>query len=145
MKNTEITTIGYDPFFDGLFGFDPFFYPSTRRERKYGRALEMRSDIEENGENYVLSIELPGIKKEDIDVSLKDGYLTVTAEAKIEDSENRKYLHRERFYGTSSRSYYVGDVEEKDVKAKLENGTLVLTFPKERKQAVEERHSIAID
>ncbi len=143
MKN-ELMNYAYD---DGFFSplFD-FIAPEEYRGSKYSRGLAMKTDIKSDESNYIMDIELPGIKKEDIDLSLKNGYLTIRASSKHEDKEKDKkgnYLHRERFEGTASRSYYIGDVDEKSVEAKFENGLLTLSFPKEKKEA-ETDHRIAI-
>ncbi len=110
----------------------------------------MKTDIREKEDSFTLEIDLPGYHKEDVKAELKDGYLTVNAERKNEKDEkdkDGKYLRRERYYGTCSRSFYVGeDVTQEDIKAKFENGILDITVPKvEAKPAVEEKHYIAIE
>lgn len=104
----------------------------------------MKTDILEDKNSYTLEIEMPGYKKEDINISLEDGYITVSAkkEEKNENSEN-VYIRRERSV-SCSRNYYVGDVEEDEIKAKFDNGILSLTIPKE-KEKVQSRKSIQID
>ena len=114
-----------DPFEDF---FKPFFYGGMR-------ASDMRTDIKETEKGYEMQVDLPGFDKQDIKVSLNNGYLTVNAE-KQEKEEDKKhnYLRRERKY-SCSRSYYVGDqVKQEDVKAKYENGILTLDVPKEEKR-----------
>lgn len=140
MKN-ELSRYGegiFDPFLD-------LFAPATYAENKYSKGLQMKTDIKENDDGYTLFVDLPGIEKNNINVSLKDGYLTI--EAKAEEHNNpekkEKYVHKERFYGVSSRSYYVGDVKENDVKAKYENGVLKLFVPKEKPEEQKE-HRIEI-
>jgi HSP20 family protein len=130
MKN-QLSTNNDGFLFDPLFDL---FAPMDLPEPRGFRSLDMKTDIKEDGSNYVMAIELPGVNKKDIAVSLNEGYLTVTA--KVEDQSNDKdkkgnYIHRERFSGTASRSYYAGDVAEKDIKAAFDNGVLTLTFPKE--------------
>ena len=93
---------------------------------------------------------LPGVKKEDVKAELKDGYLTISASAnnsKDEKDDSGRYIRRERYSGSCSRSFYVGDqVTEADIKAKFENGTLTLLVPKmEEKPAVENKKYIAIE
>jgi HSP20 family protein len=128
-----------DPFFDGLMGGNV--------GEAYLNGLEMRTDIKDDGTNYVLDIDLPGVDKKDIHVSLEDEYLTVKA-AKTETEEEKgkkgSYLHRERYSGVASRSYYVGDIEEKNIKASFTNGVLTLTLPKEAEKKAEAAHTIAI-
>ncbi len=98
----------------------------------------MRTDIKENEGGYELAIDLPGYKKEDVKAELKDGYLIVTAQTKQDNDEkddNGKYIRRERYYGTCSRTFYVGEeVTQEDITAKFEDGILKLSVPK--KEAV---------
>ena len=120
--------------FDDLFN-TPFF---TRSEQNM-----MKTDIKEHDTGYELTVDLPGVKKEDIKAELNDGYLTITAEnntSKDEKDEKGKYICRERYSGSYSRSFYVGDaVTEEDIKAKFENGTLTLDIPK--KEALPEKQN----
>ena len=110
----------------------------------------MKTDIQENEHGYVLTMNLPGIKKENVKAELKDGYLTIQAVSQTEDDEKNKdgkYIRRERFYGSSSRSFFVGkDVKQEDIKAKFENGTLNLLIPKkEEKPEAEDNRFITIE
>ena len=120
--------------FDDLFN-TPFF---TRSE-----ANMMKTDIKEHDGGYELTVDLPGVKKDDIKAELNDGYLTITAESdtsKDEKDEKGKYICRERYSGSYSRSFYVGDsVTEEDIKAKFENGTLTMDIPK--KEALPEKQN----
>ena len=120
--------------FDDLFN-TPFF---TRSE-----ANIMKTDIKEHDGGYELTVDLPGVKKDDIKAELNDGYLTITAEnnsSKDEKDEKGKYICRERYSGSYSRSFYVGDsVTEEDIKAKFENGTLTMDIPK--KEALPEKQN----
>ena len=120
--------------FDDLFN-TPFF---TRSEQNM-----MKTDIKEHDGGYELTVDLPGVKKDDIKAELNDGYLTITAEnnsSKDEKDEKGKYICRERYSGSYSRSFYVGDaVTEEDIKAKFENGTLTLDIPK--KEALPEKQN----
>ena len=120
--------------FDDLFN-TPFFTRS--------KSNMMKTDIKEHDNCYDLTIDLPGVRKEDIKAELNDGYLTVSAESdtsKDEKDENGKYICRERYTGSYSRSFYVGDaVTEQDISAKFENGTLKLTVPK--KEALPEKQN----
>lgn len=119
----------YDPFFD-LFDF-PFENIETKNEM-------MKTDIEETSDAYNLSIEVPSVKKEDVKVSLKDGYLNVSVEKKNETTDKNKegkVIHRERFFGTYKRSYYVGDgIRQSDIEASLENGILNIEVKKSQRQ-----------
>ena len=106
----------------------------------------MKTDVKATDVGYELEIDVPGIDKENISVQLENGYVTVTAKTEKkndEGKENGHYIRRERFYGTYSRSFYVGeDVTEEDVKAKYENGTLKLFVPDKEKQPKEETKKI---
>ena len=110
--------------------------------------LMLRTDIKELENSYEMEMDLPGYKKEDLNLGLKNGVLTVTAIRNANNDnqdENGKYLRRERYYGSCTRSFYVGkNLRQEDIKARFENGVLHLTFPKNAPQ-VEESHTIAIE
>ena len=131
--------------------FDDFVRP-TRRVVRYNTPSTtiMKTDVKETEGSYELDIDLPGYKKEDVKAELKDGYLTVSAVSnKRTDEKNSegKYLRRERYSGSCSRSFYVGEgVKQEDIKAKFEDGTLKLEIPKEEaKPAVEQKKYISIE
>ena len=109
----------------------------------------MNTDIKENDNDYELTMNLPGVKKEDVTAELKDGYLTIHATSnqnKDEKDEDGKYIRRERYSGSCNRSFYVGDaVTEEDIKANFENGTLKMTIPKKEAKAVPEKKFISIE
>jgi HSP20 family molecular chaperone IbpA len=110
----------------------------------------MQTDVEEKDNGYEITMNLPGFKKEDVKGEIKDGYLTVTASTNTNNDEkdkDGKFIRRERYSGTCSRSFYVGeDVTENDIKAKFKDGVLKVTVPKkEAKPAVEESKYIAIE
>jgi HSP20 family molecular chaperone IbpA len=98
----------------------------------------MKTDIKENENAFEVSIALPGVKKDDIEIELKDEYLTISATSnmkKDEDDKKSNYIRRERYYGSCSRSFYVGDaVTENDIKASYEDGILTLDIPKVEKK-----------
>ena len=87
----------------------------------------MKTDIKDADDHYEITMNLPGIKKENVKAELKDGYMTIHVSSNTnndEKDENGKYIRRERFSGNCSRSFYVGDqITEEDIKAKFENGT----------------------
>ena len=125
--------------FDSMFE-DPFF---ERKENKW-----MKTDIKEKGNNYIIELDLPGYEKDNIQIEMENGYLKVSAkvENSNEEEEEEKYIHKERFYGECSRSFYVGDnVKEEDVKASFKNGILTLTVPKEEQKKLDEKKYIQID
>ncbi|MGX8718227.1 MAG: Hsp20/alpha crystallin family protein [Desulfovibrio sp.] len=98
----------------------------------------MKTDVRELEKTYELDVDLPGYKKEGIELELDGGYLTITAkmnESKDEKDDKGQYLRRERYAGTCSRSFYVGDaLEPKDVSAKFEDGILRISLPKTAEQ-----------
>lgn len=110
----------------------------------------MKTDIKDTDNGYEVIMNLPGARKEDVKAELKDGYLTINVTSNTnndEKDENGKYIRRERFTGSCSRSFYVGDqITQEDIKAKFENGTLTMIIPKkEAKPAVEDKKYIAIE
>ena len=137
----------FDDFFDfpfekGFRGHDPLY-------GKHGKNL-MKTDIKEKDNSYEVAIDLPGFKKEDVKIQLKNGYLNIQAtreEKKDEKDDKGKYVRRERYTGTCNRSFYVGSsIKHEDIHAKYENGILHVTFPKEEtKKEAEEKKFVSID
>ena len=135
-------------FGDNLFdNFMDDIFPTSERMPIKTMPSIMKTDIKETEDQYVLSIDLPGFKKEDVKIHLKDGYLNVSASSQNEEEEkDGKYLIRERYTGAMTRSFYVGkDLAEEDVKAKFGNGVLTLSLPKEAPKKIEEPKYIAIE
>ena len=133
--------------FDDFIGFD---YPVKQVMRMNNNDL-MKTDVKESETGYELDISVPGFKKEDLHAELKDGYLTVSGTTSRQNDEKDettgRYIRRERFAGSCSRTFYVGEeVTQEDIKAKYENGVLSLTVPKkEAKPKVEDHKYIAIE
>lgn len=109
----------------------------------------MKTDIREKDGNFILDMELPGFKKEDIQMELKEGYLTINASRntnKEDKDEEGNIIRQERFSGTCTRSFYVGeDITHEDIKASFGNGELKVIIPKEAPKKVEEKRFIPID
>lgn len=129
----------FDPFFDSFFGF-----PSFKREFKELDKI-MKTDVCEDEKGYTLEVEMPGVKKDDINLELNNGYLTIEAkQSKNDDEKDKKgnYIRRERYYGTSARSFYVGDIKEEDIEASLDSGVLKIFIPKETKEENKKRIEI---
>ena len=111
----------------------------------YGKRARnlMKTDVKETEEGYEVDIDLPGFKKEEIRMQLENGSLTVSASKgleKDEKNENGSYIRRERYAGSMSRSFFVGEhVKEEDIRPKYENGILSFHLPKEEKKAVEQK------
>ena len=138
--------------------FDEFFddFPMPREFRNidrwlYGKnaAREMKTDVHEHDDHYEVDIDLPGFKKDELTLSLQDGYLTVSAEKgldKDETTKKGKVIRQERYVGALQRSFYVGDaITEQDIAAKFENGVLSLTVPKKDAKKVPEKKVIMIE
>lgn len=118
--------------------------------RKRTENTLMKTDIKDAGDHFELDIEMPGFKKEDMKAQLKDGMLTIEActnTANDEKDETGRYIRRERFSGSCSRSFYVGEgIEQEDIKAKFEDGILKISVPKEEaKPKIEENKYISIE
>lgn len=133
---------------DFPFGNDPFW---GKKNPLYGKHADnmMKTDIREKEDGYELDVDLPGFKKDEIKVQLKEGYLTLSATKglnKDEQDEKGNFIRRERYSGSMSRSFYVGDaVKEEDIHAKYEDGILKLSVPKKDPKAVESTGYIAIE
>jgi len=135
--------------------FDDFFNDFARPVRsmmnyEVPSAGVMRTDVKETNTGYELDIDLPGYRKEDVQAELKDGYLTISASSSRDEGEkdkNGKYIRRERYYGSCSRRFFVGQaVKQEDIKARFEDGILKVSVPKkEAKPEVEESKYIAIE
>ena len=110
---------------------------------------EMKTDVRETEDGYELDIDLPGFKKDEVTAQLDNGYLTIQASKgldKEQKDKKGKYIRKERYAGSMSRSFYVGDaITEEDVHAKYEVGILKLSVPKKEAKAVEQTKHIAIE
>ena len=102
------------------------FNMQLNREKEY-----MKTDIYEKQNKYILEIDIPGIKKENIKINYENGYLTITAEKTVLSSNPDTYIRRERFYGEIKRSFYIGIKKESEIKAIYKDGILYISFPKE--------------
>ena len=117
----------------------------------YGKHAKnmMKTDVRETDDSYEVDMDLPGFKKDEVKVQLADGYLTIEAAKgldKDEEAKKGKYIRRERYAGSMSRSFYVGEgVKQSDIHAKYEDGILKLDIPKQDKKAVEESKYISIE
>ena len=135
-------------FNDRFFNDDFMDFPAFR-----GNHVEntlMKSDVKEVGDHYELHMDLPGFDKENVKIQLQDGTLTIEATTNTsndEKDENGAYIRRERFQGTCTRSFYIGEnVEKEDIKARFDKGVLMVSIPKETERPqIEENHYIAIE
>ena len=108
----------------------------------------MKTDIKENDSQYILDIDLPGFKKDEVQIDLNNGYLTVSAAKGLDKDEQDKdgrYIRRERYSGQVARSFYVGDLKPEDISAKYEDGILKLSLPKEVQRQMPSSNRIAIE
>ena len=131
--------------------FDDMMHPMHSMEKalygKHARAI-MKTDVRETDNSYEVDIDLPGFKKDEVNVQLEDGYLTVSAQKGLDkDEEDKKgrVLRQERYAGACSRSFYVGDVKAEDVKAKYESGVLTVLIPKKEPKKIVSGTSVIVE
>ena len=131
-------SFGLDLFRDDF--FEPFFNFNVQSKT-------LKTDVKEDDKGYTLEIDAPGIDKKNIDIALENKYLTVSVTKQHENDEkddNGNYIRKERYTGSCSRSYYVGNIKEKDISASYKDGFLKVSFPKEEPKEIEERKRIDI-
>ena len=139
-------------FGENLFNDDwmDFGFPEVDKAL-YGKhaSHEMKTDVKETDSGYEVDIDLPGFKKDEINVQLDNGYLSISAAKGLDKEEKNKegkYIRKERYAGAMSRSFYVGDaLTQEDIKAKYESGILRLSIPKKEAKQVETTKRIAIE
>lgn len=141
-----------------LFGeslFDRFFDDSLEKEffgthnPLYGKHAKnlMKTDVKDVNDHYEVAVDLPGFQKDEVNVELENGYLTISAAKgldKDQKDDEGHYIRQERYSGSCSRSFYVGNIQPEDVHAKYEDGILKLTLPKDDQKAIEYQNHIAI-
>lgn len=131
------------------FPFENEFF--GKKNPLYGKHAKnmMKTDVRETDNSYEVDIDLPGFKKDEISVELKDGYLTINAAKGLDKDQKDKdgsYIRRERYAGSMTRSFFVGNgITKEEVHAKYENGILMLSLPKKAAKAVENKHYISIE
>ncbi len=131
------------------FPFENEFF--GKKNPLYGKHAKnmMKTDVRETDNSYEVDIDLPGFKKDEISVELKDGYLTISAAKGLDKDQKDKdgsYIRRERYAGSMTRSFFVGNgITKEEVHAKYENGILMLSLPKKAAKAVENNHYISIE
>ena len=145
MNDTMFSDLFDDPFFEGWRNMENV----GTRESNMSMGM-MSTDVRETDKGYMVDIDMPGFKKEDISLELQNGYLTVSAHrdsSHDDKAEDGKWLRRERYVGSCSRSFYVGeDMKDSDIHASYKDGTLCLELPKpQAQQQVETKHRIAIE
>ncbi len=128
---------------------NPFeaFFDSPASNSRPSNGL-MKTDVKETDQGFDLAVELPGAKKEDVSADIKDGYLTIkatTSTSNEEKDDNGAFIRKERFEGSCSRSFYVGeDIDDDSIKATFEDGVLHIAIPKKEQPKIEEGKSISI-
>ena len=131
------------------FPFENEFF--GKKNPLYGKHAKnmMKTDVRETDNSYEVDIDLPGFKKDEISVALKDGYLTINAAKGLDKDQKDKdgsYIRRERYAGSMTRSFFVGNgITKEEIHAKYENGILMLSVPKKAAKAVENNHYISIE
>lgn len=131
------------------FPFENEFF--GKKNPLYGKHAKnmMKTDVRETDNSYEVDIDLPGFKKDEISVELKDGYLTINAAKGLDKDQKDKdgsYIRRERYAGSMTRSFFVGNgITKEEIHAKYENGILMLSVPKKAAKAVENNHYISIE
>ena len=138
----------FDDMFEDMYGMRRFFGNHNPVYGKHAKNL-MKSDVRETEDAYELDIDLPGFKKDEINLKLEQGYLTISAAKgldKDDEDKNGRYIRRERYTGACSRSFYVGtQLKPEDISAKFEDGILKIHLPKEAPRLPQQPNLIAIE
>ena len=141
------SVLGKDIFDDFM---DDFGFPDVNKEL-YGKHAKnvMKTDVRELEDGYEIIMDLPGFKKDEIEIMLENGYLNISASKELDKDESDKggkYIRRERYAGSMSRRFYVGDdITHEDIHARFENGILKLDVPKKEAKTVETKKKVAIE
>ena len=137
----------FDDLFNDTFERSLWNTDKTLYGKNAGRI--MKTDVHETEDSYELDVDLTGFKKEEINVELHDGYLTISATKSLDkdetDQKARRVIRQERYSGTSQRTFYVGDVKPDEVKCKYESGVLSVEVPKRDAKRVNSPHTIMIE
>ena len=129
----------FDDFFND---FDEDFF--GKKNPLYGKHARnmIKTDVRETDTTYEVDVDLPGCKKEDINVNYENGYLKISTSKGLDKDEKDKdgrYIRQERYVGNMTRSFYLGDIPKEDIKAKFDNGELMISVPKEAPKRVEKK------
>ena len=137
----------FDDLFNDAFGRDMWNMDKTLYGKNAARI--MKTDVHETEEGYELDVDLPGFKKDEIGIELKDGYLTITASKGLDKDEKekktRRVIRQERYVGTSQRTFYVGDVRPEELKCKYESGVLTVLIPKKEPKKIVSGTSVIVE
>ena len=148
--STYLPTVFGENLLDMFDDFDRDFFRGFNRPEHalYGKNASrmMKTDVKETDEGYEVAVDLPGFNKEEIKLELNKGYLTISTEKSLNKESTGKMLRQERYVGTMQRTFYVGEaLTEDDIKARYENGVLLLTLPKKEARKVPEKKQILIE
>ena len=151
--SSYLPTIFGENLMDVFDGFDRNFFRNFGNMDRalYGKHAQnmMKTDVKETDEGYEVDIDLPGFKKDEIQLELNNGYLTISTQKALEkDEKNKKgrMLRQERYAGMMQRSFYVGEhITEEDVKSSYESGVLHLVLPKKDAPKMPEKKTIQIE
>ena len=128
-KQNDLMNIGFDDFSNML---DDFFTGSWPIQRSLAGDT-FKIDIQDNDTEYTIEAELPGVKKEDVEITLNDGRLNISVKKEeVSENKSKKYIHLERKYAQMSRSILLADADDEGIKAKLEEGVLTIQVPKKQ-------------
>lgn len=135
-KQNDLMNIGFDDFSNML---DDFFTGSWPIQRSLAGDT-FKIDIQDNDTEYTIEAELPGVKKEDVEITLNDGRLNISVKKEeVSENKSKKYIHRERKYAQMSRSILLADADDEGIKAKLEEGILTIQVPKKQHEDTSKR------
>ncbi len=130
-KGTSLSSQGFGNIFNMI---DDFFTDDFPMRRSLSHDT-FKIDVREEEKNYMVEAELPGVNKEDINISVDDGILTIAVKhEENKEEKDKNYIHRERRYTSMKRRLMLGDADGTGVKAKLNDGLLEITIPKKEKQ-----------
>lgn len=139
-RETSLYNNGFDNFYNML---DDFFNDGFYLRRSLASDT-FKIDVAQNEKEYLIEADLPGVKKEEVNLDMDDGRLTISIQREeSKDDSTKNYIHKERRYSSMSRSVYLADTIGDNIKAKLENGTLSIVVPKNEKK--ENKHKIEIE
>jgi len=129
-RRNDLTNVGFDGFYNML---DDFFTDGWPFRRSLA-ADTFKVDVQEDDSAYYVAAELPGVKKEEIQIAMEEGrlHIAVSHEERV-DEEQKNYIHRERRYSSMQRNIYLADADPGNIKAKLEEGVLNITVTKKEK------------
>jgi len=128
-KNNDLKNVGFDDFANMV---EDFFTSSRPTRSLAGDTFKL--DIQENEKEYKIEAEVPGVKKEDIEITFNDGILNVLVKKEeSEESKNKNYIHRERRFAQMSRSVKLVEIDNEKIKAKLDEGVLTIIVSKKEK------------